>query len=433
MFLSACDFLQSHIFKFADACSALYRLTSKDVPFVWTRSCDDAFRTLKNKVVTAACLAYPNFSGKFSFLLQFDASNDCVGSVLLQEGTDGAMHSVHFLSYRFEKQAQSWHISEKECFAIVFSVMKLRYYLLGAHFVIETDHKNFPNLSWVLSQTSNSRLTRWAIMLADMDFTVRAKKGTEIAVADALSRLPSAQVQVRRSSRASAIEAKQDAPESCSDKQRKSFHKNPPSSVNDHKEELKSLKAKICRLGTIFWRRSVRISVCSSGSVDSRNPVPTLRNSDGKRAKGREFQLQEPDGLSVYSSPKHPGVRVVIPPKLRVKGFLHFHLLCQHASFKKCCSLIASKFYWLGIYDDTKQFCRRCIVCLSIRQSTAAFEARLATNFPLLRVLPFQILVYDIFGPSPITVTGFRCILVVMGKFTRWVELISAAAGGYSR
>ena len=206
MFLDPCNYFQSHIGHYASTCSSLYDLTAKGVPFVWSNSYKESFRALKEALITAPCLAYPNCFGKFPFLLQCDASNDCVGTVLLQEGADGKMHPVHFLSHRFGKQAQSWHISEKECFAIVFSVMKLRYYLLGTHFFIETDHKNLANLSWVLNQTSNSRLTRWAIMLSDMSFTVKSKKGTEMVVPDAISRLPAAQAHLREHSRVSAIQ-----------------------------------------------------------------------------------------------------------------------------------------------------------------------------------------------------------------------------------
>ena len=96
MFLGASGFFRSSIFQYAKIASPLYGLTSKNVPFVWTPQCDAAFRALKHKLITAPCLAYPNFSGKRPLLLHCDASGDCVGSVLLQEGDDGKMHPFIF-------------------------------------------------------------------------------------------------------------------------------------------------------------------------------------------------------------------------------------------------------------------------------------------------------------------------------------------------
>ena len=75
MFLGACNYFQSHIEHYASICSSLYELTAKGVPFVWSDSCEESFRALKEALITAPCLAYLNFSGKFPFLLQCDASS----------------------------------------------------------------------------------------------------------------------------------------------------------------------------------------------------------------------------------------------------------------------------------------------------------------------------------------------------------------------
>jgi len=67
--------------------------------------------------------------------------------------------------------------------------VKLRYYLVGRHFTIETDHKGIAALRWILQHDKPGRLTRWALLLQEFNFTIHAKPGVNNANADALSRL----------------------------------------------------------------------------------------------------------------------------------------------------------------------------------------------------------------------------------------------------
>lgn len=60
--------------------------------------------------------------------------------------------------------------TEKELLAIIYSVMKLRTYLLGNKFIIETDHKGLTFLN--STQFLNARLIRWSLFLQQYDFDV---------------------------------------------------------------------------------------------------------------------------------------------------------------------------------------------------------------------------------------------------------------------
>ncbi len=82
----------------------LYRLTSGDTrkkkrgtkkspgpdqPFLWTAECEEAFQSLKEKLISAPVLGYPDYSQHF--LLQTDASGMGLGAVLvqIQDGMEG--------------------------------------------------------------------------------------------------------------------------------------------------------------------------------------------------------------------------------------------------------------------------------------------------------------------------------------------------------
>ena len=54
----------------------------KNLRFVWTTKQQDAFETLKTKLVTAQIMAYPQKDGMF--ILDTDASDYAYGAVLSQ-------------------------------------------------------------------------------------------------------------------------------------------------------------------------------------------------------------------------------------------------------------------------------------------------------------------------------------------------------------
>jgi len=59
--------------------------------------------------------------------------------------------------------------------------------LYGTKFEVYTDHHS---LQWLMKATTPARLVRWALRLAEYDFTIKYKRGDENSNADALSRLP---------------------------------------------------------------------------------------------------------------------------------------------------------------------------------------------------------------------------------------------------
>ena len=58
----------------------LYRLTERGRAFKWTSECDAAFQELKQRLISAPVLIFPNFDKPF--LLDTDGSETGVGAVL---------------------------------------------------------------------------------------------------------------------------------------------------------------------------------------------------------------------------------------------------------------------------------------------------------------------------------------------------------------
>ena len=98
--------------------------------------------------------------------LRTDASNDSVSAVL--ETTDG--RPVFFCSKLLNKVERNWDIVEKEAYAIFFSVMCLRHFLLGRRFVVFSDHKPIEFL--FNTEKSTPKILRWRLQLQEFDFSV---------------------------------------------------------------------------------------------------------------------------------------------------------------------------------------------------------------------------------------------------------------------
>jgi hypothetical protein len=156
----------------------------------WSPDLHEAFRILKEALLSAPILAYPNMEKPF--LLYTDASNAGVGYALAQVGEDGKEHPIHFGSKKFTDTETRYSITEKECLAVVRAFTQFRQYLLGNFTTVFTDHKA---LIQVLDRTRHveqitNRLFRLALRMAEYDYEVKYLEGKKNVLADALSRPP---------------------------------------------------------------------------------------------------------------------------------------------------------------------------------------------------------------------------------------------------
>ena len=106
---------------------------------------------------------------------------------------DNTEKPIAFTSRTLTTPEKKYSQLEKEALAIIFAVRKFHDYLYGRHFTLYSDHKP---LQYLLGQScqiptpASPRIQRWAITLSSYSYTIKHKPGTQLANADALSRLP---------------------------------------------------------------------------------------------------------------------------------------------------------------------------------------------------------------------------------------------------
>lgn len=141
-FLGLTGYYRRFISRYAQVAAPITNLLKKN-NFLWNSEVEIAFKELKNILITAPVLIYPNFD--LPFVLETDACEVGVGAVLLQND-----HLVAFYSKKLSALRQKASTYAKKLWAITDSVRKWRHYLLSGAFTIRTDHRSLKNL---LNQT----------------------------------------------------------------------------------------------------------------------------------------------------------------------------------------------------------------------------------------------------------------------------------------
>ena len=180
-FIGMCSYYRRFIEKFSILAGPLHDLTKKNVKFQWTAKENEAFKKLKEKLMTKPVLMLPDLMKPFE--VNCDASGECLGAVLLQEG-----HAISYESRRFHPQERVLGIYEKELLAVMHALDSWKHYLLGNPFIIRTDHQS---LKYFMTQTKLSdKQMRWANFISQFHFHIAHIPGKQNVVADALSRRP---------------------------------------------------------------------------------------------------------------------------------------------------------------------------------------------------------------------------------------------------
>jgi len=181
-FLGFASYYRKFIHHFADIAVPLHALTEKTKPWLWTMLCDEAFRTLKDKLVSPPILSFPQFD--MTFVVDADASQEGIGAVLSHQ------HNGRVIAYAsrvLTKTERQYCATRREMLALVWSVRQFRAYLWGRKFIVRTDHNA---LRWLRNfKDPQGQVARWLEVLAEFDFDVVHRPGLQHGNADALSRL----------------------------------------------------------------------------------------------------------------------------------------------------------------------------------------------------------------------------------------------------
>ena len=184
-FLGMTGFHRHHIPDYAKLAYPLVQLTKKHARFTWGEREAETWGALKRELVSDRVMAHPKFDRPYK--LYTDASAYSVGAILVQSDDEGVERPIMYLSKQLMEAQMKYATIESEAYAVVYALGKLRPYLHGAKFTIYTDHK--PLKSLFLQEQKNTRIQRWAVLLAEYGAPIEYWKGANNVRADMLSRI----------------------------------------------------------------------------------------------------------------------------------------------------------------------------------------------------------------------------------------------------
>ncbi|KAJ3701343.1 hypothetical protein LUZ61_005048 [Rhynchospora tenuis] len=177
-FLGLTGYYRKFVRNYGMISKPLTELLKKDA-FKWGPEAQEAFNLLKLAMTTTPVLALPDFDQPF--ILETDASQLGIGAVLMQ-----GKRPLAYFSKGLGVKNQGLSTYEKELLALVSAVTKWKHYLIGATFIIRTDHISLKHL---LEQRVNTAMQHKSLSkLLGLHYVIEYKKGAHNLVADALSR-----------------------------------------------------------------------------------------------------------------------------------------------------------------------------------------------------------------------------------------------------
>jgi len=184
-FLGLCGYYRRFVPDFSAIAAPLHGLTRKGQAFVWNEKCRSAFDELKRRLTASPVLTLPRDGGRY--VIDTDASDHGIGAVL-QQIQDGEEKVIAYASRLYSDAEKRYCVTRKELLAVVYFLRYFRQYLLGAEFLVRTDHAA---LQW-LRRTPQpiGQQGRWLEILEEFQFTVQHRAGRLHTNADAMSRIP---------------------------------------------------------------------------------------------------------------------------------------------------------------------------------------------------------------------------------------------------
>ncbi|KAG0913975.1 hypothetical protein G6F57_011256 [Rhizopus arrhizus] len=371
-FASLSGFYRRHVQAFGDLMDPLNKLLKKNVEFHWNEEHEKSFRAIKQCIIEAAVLKYPD--PKKPYKIYTDASDIGLGAVLVQYDEQiQEDRPVCFLSRKMMPAEINYPTVEKEILAVIYAFKKLRKYLLDKQFELFTDNTAVRYL--FCKMDPSQRLQRWILAVQEYTFKVHHLPGKQNVVADVLSRYPPSKLNE------SDLE---DLPDTMY----------PSWLVQDLEDSYEDYLNEIVQF--------------------LKNPVEFTKENEKLRLRASKFKLNEEGQLYKRLKPE----RYIKIPKITEREAVLREVHDGHGHFgqEATWARMYSGYWWPGAYQDVKDYVASCTKC--------QVYARASTKTPLVGTVPitslFERFAIDYVGPFPASKKGNKYIIVAMEYFTRW-------------
>ena len=438
-FLGTAGYYRQYLRDYATLAKPLTSLTRKETPWRWDHETQESFEKLKEGLITAPVLGYPDPTKRY--ILDTDASAVGVGAVLSQV-QEGQERAIAYYSKTLDPAQRNYCVTRRELLAVVMAVKNFRPYLYGQAFTLRTDHAS---LRWLCRRKEPSaQVARWLEILAEFQYTLEHRAGPRHGNADGLSRR-SLCYDCRQ---CAAIEKRDGGP-----------------SRQELDLELADLEES---KQESLWNQREPFEEFSGDLLDSRDPMQVSKVLFNEQALPLELPREQQTGESAVSKmyqvvrdnadlaeeelqtgdselrmlyQRRNSLRInregVLELRLNIQEKVRWCAVCPrslrgtviwethklaHSGMCRTLSRLQLTWYWPGMTAAVRRAIKTCEVCQTAKHGglkSPTARQRLYAGRPWQRVA------VDLVGPMPETSKGNRWILVLTDHFTRWQDAIA--------
>ena len=450
-FVGLASYYRRHVEGFSDIAKPLSELTKKNRPFVWGPEQQTAFETLKDRLIKYPVLAPPLPEGKY--IIDTDASDFAMGAVLQQE-QHGTVRVIAYASKTFDAAERQYCTTRKELAAVIYALKEFRHYVLGGvHFLLRTDHGALTSL--FRTPVPIQQQARYLNFLADYNFDIQHRAGSQHGNSDGLSRRPCGSKKCTRGD-CEVIDKQTEGPKLNQRSDQRETRRTGPlrSGKSYQKDRITKGPKTVAADPPLDSDSSPRTS-----SVEDRRLFKTLdrawsdiqqeQQKDPTLQKVREL-LRDPDppnnvnefGMGVVhlwsqrkSLTEINGVlhrtfetaegltlyqQILVPGLLRKKFlfWVHGDPTSGHFGIQKTTDKLQRYAYWPGWRKDVELFVRRCDLCCRYRKGPTRPQGPMRNGVGLS---PFQKFHIDLTGPHRRSAGGHVYLLTGICCFTKYL------------
>jgi transposase InsO family protein len=420
-FVCLASYYRRFVPNFASIAAPLTDLMTRDnngktkndhIEHLWTEDCSKAFETLKQQLISAEVLAYPDFTQPFE--VETDASGKGLGAVLLQKGPDGRKRPICYASRKlrkYENNMERYSSMKLELLALKWAITeKFRDYLYGQRFIVYTDNRALAHLN---SSRAAATELHWLTDLASFNFEVRFKPGFQNTVADALSRNP---VEEEILWESNPSEQSTEIPECVREE------------VFIRAMEVERIETDMCTSMPGYTKEQIQL-------MQKEDPI--LQRvlqvfQTGKKLTAKQLKAESPpvrktlkhwDQLFMKDNIlfrrmklNHEEVEQLLLPRKIISEVLRLtHDMAGHQGRERTTALVAARCFWANMLKDISSYCEKCERCWIAKMGPRVVPRMCH----LIAVRPLHMLAVD-FTLLEKSSSGLENVLVLTDVFTKY-------------
>ena len=391
--LRVCNFYRRFYIRYHHLTEPFRELLKKDISSCWEHKHSLAFTELKNNFIDVVCLKH--ILPDKVFMVQTDACDTGIAGVLYQIDDSNDPRIISIVSRYLTDAETKYTTTEKELLAIVYTVYKLRYYLIGTEFVIVTDHKELTFLHSTIYH--NSRLIRWSLLLLQFSFTVTYCMGSENVIADFFSRNPDGKFTNQNEDKILIANLQ------------KFYY---PENIDS---ELSSLVIMLLHKNDISLRKILKnIIIHQDKDSNLREITNAIKNNENIE----NYVIFE--NILFHRERQNSNWRIVMPEKLTQELVILTHDQLGHPGVYKTVQHLKRFFYWKCMNRQVKRCVLACDLCQRVKHLSIAMEG----EYNFVRADgPNDLVTVDFYGPLPRGRGGVQYLLVVLDAFSKLVKI----------